>query len=90
MTKVTLPPGCYGVDTADGSRYTAGPGGHIDVSDRHAAAIGKSQLGQAGLLSGSPAYQLGTKGGKRCPRCRFLAQRWADVCPRCGTATEVE
>lgn len=89
-TRVQLPDGCYGFDTADGGRYTGKPGGHVEVSDRHAAAIGKSQLGQSGLLSGSPAYALGTKGGRRCPGCRFLGQVWAVECPHCGTLTEVE
>ena len=90
MAKVTLPAGCYGVEAADGTKYTANPGGQIDVSDRHAAAIKTSQLGQAGLLSASRAYHLGTKQGRRCPRCRFLAQAWSVECPHCGEPTETE
>jgi len=90
MARVELPGGCYGLECADGTKYTADPGGHIDVSDRHAAAIKSSQHGQTGMLSASKAYHLGTKGGRRCPRCRFLAQVWAADCPHCGAATETE
>ena len=89
-TRVELPPGCYGIETADGTKYDGKPGGHVDVSDRHAAAIRTSQHGRIGMLSASKAYAIGTKGGRRCPRCRFLAQRWADACPRCSTPTETE
>jgi len=89
-TRVELPPGCYGLECADGTKYDGKPGGHVDVAARHAAAIRTSQHGRIGMLSASKAYAIGTKGGRRCPRCRFLAQRWADACPRCGTQTETE
>jgi hypothetical protein len=89
-TRVQLPPGCYGLDTADGSKYTGRPGGHVEVSDEHAAALSRSQLGQTGLLSAGTAYALATKGGRRCPGCRFLGQVWSITCPHCGTATEIE
>jgi hypothetical protein len=88
--RVELPKGCYGLECADGTKYTADPGGHIEVSDRHAAAIKTSQHGQIGMLSASKAYHLGTKRGRRCPRCHFLGQAWSVECPRCGTLTQVD
>jgi hypothetical protein len=89
-TRVQLPAGCYGIQCADGSSYTANPGSHIEVSDRHAAAIRQSQHQAIGMLNGTQGHYLGTKKGRWCQPCRFLAQAWSIECPRCGRATEAE
>lgn len=84
MAKVSLPPGCYGLKMEDGTVYNHKPGGSVTVEDRHAKAIGKSSNGQLGIVSAALAVSLGTRAGKRCDACAFLAQGWASECPRCG------
>lgn len=89
-TRVELPPGCYGLQMADGTQYDAKPGGAVTVEDRHASAIKTSTNGKAGVLSATKAYSLGTKTGRRCEPCGFLGQAWSTSCPRCGGATHLE
>ena len=88
MTKVQLPDGCTGLDMADGRRYTAAKaGGQVEVSGADARYIGTSFYGQSGIMAGSQSLTLGTKKGRWCDPCRFLAQAWSDTCPRCGAET---
>jgi lipopolysaccharide biosynthesis regulator YciM len=87
-TKVNLPPGCYGTEMADGTKYTAKkPGGTIDMADRHARAMDKSQHAGIGLLSSTHSFRLATKNGRHCPACGFSAQCWSKSCPRCDQPT---
>ena len=90
--RVNLAPGCSGFTMEDGSHYKARrPGGHVDVEDHHAPYI--NQLGgngDAGLLTAKGQHFLGTKKGRWCAPCRFLAQGWSVECPRCGRPTEAE
>lgn len=91
--RVNLAPGCSGFTMAgDGTHYKAGrPGGHVDVADHHAPYIdGMSGNGDAGLLSAKGAHYLGTKAGRWCAPCSFLAQIWSKECPRCGRPTVPE
>ncbi|GAA4626887.1 hypothetical protein GCM10023196_036970 [Actinoallomurus vinaceus] len=86
-TRVTLPPGCYGLQMGDGTKYTAKPGSTVTVEDRHAGAIKTSTNGRTGVVSATRSYGLATKAGRWCEPCRFLAQAWATTCPRCGGST---
>lgn len=90
--RVNLAPGCSGFQMEDGSHYKAGrPGGHVDVEDHHAPYINRlAGNGDAGLLSAKGRHFLGTKKGRWCATCRFLAQGWSTVCPRCGRPTVPE
>lgn len=88
--KVQLPPGCYGFDCKDGTKYTGRPGGHVDVDDRHAKAIRTGQFGQAGFVSASGAVSFGTRRGQRCRPCNRVWNVWNTSCPRCGAPTESE
>lgn len=93
MTKVNLPPGCAGFTCADGTRYSSGkPGGHVNVSEKHARDISKNaQLGgNAGLVSLSTALVIGTKKGRWCMDCGRLWQGWSYMCPKCGKETVPE
>lgn len=86
--RVELPPGCYGLECADGTKYDGKPGTHVEVEDRHAKAIDKSQHAGIGLLRSTRSYRLRTKAGRHCPGCGFSAQGWSLACPRCGADTE--
>lgn len=95
MPVVNLPPGCRSLQMQDGQRYVAGrAGGHVTVSDDHAAAIDKvSGNGTAGLVTGKfRAFGGGKKAGRWCRSCQpaRLWNAWNDTCPRCGAATEPE
>lgn len=92
MPRANLPPGCSSLAFEDGTRYKAGrPGGHVEVAGHHAEAINRlSGNGDAGLVSAKGAHYLGTKRGRWCATCRFLAQAWSVECPRCGRPTEPE
>lgn len=89
--RVALPPGCFGLSMPDGKKYTASrPGQTVTVEDRHAKQIEKSSNGHHGIVSGGMSYGVGTKGGRRCTGCAFLAQSWSHQCPRCGADTVEE
>jgi hypothetical protein len=82
---VQLPPGCRSLRMQDGTRYTGREGGHVNVADEHAPHVRREIGGDAGLVGhGSFRSFMGTKAGKWCISCRFLAQGWASCCPRCG------
>jgi hypothetical protein len=86
--RVTLPPGCSGINCADGSRYSAPrAGGSVTLEDHHAAAIPKSRL-QDMLAGSSTVTGLGTKAGRWCA-CSPLRiwNAWNDHCPKCGGET---
>ena len=89
--RVQLPPGCEGRNLEDGTRYDARKGGAVTVADEHAAAVQRFSGGDAAILNGSFRMFGGTKTGRWCPACRFLAQAWSRTCPRCerrGVVTE--
>jgi hypothetical protein len=84
--RVQLPPGCGGFTCADGTRYDTKPGGSVVLEDRHADALAKSQHSSIGLVT-KGATAIGTRNGRWCQPCRFLAQAWSATCPRCGGPT---
>jgi hypothetical protein len=87
-TKVNLPPGCYGFDAKDGTRYNANrPGGHVTVDDRHARAINQGQYGQQDFISAKGAQSFGTKAGQLCESCGRTWNAWNSVCPKCDIPT---
>jgi hypothetical protein len=90
--RITLPPGNCGFTMQDGTNYSARAGTHVNVSDEHAAAIRRQVGGDAGLTGhGASRLFLGTRGGRYCPECKFLANSWSKTCPRCergGVVTE--
>lgn len=86
--QVQLPPGCSGFNFTDGTEYKGKPGGHVTVSDEHAPFIRRQTGGDAGLTGhGSFRSFMGTKAGRWCGPCRFLAQSWSLTCPHCGGDT---
>lgn len=87
MTRVQLPPGCYGIETPSGKKYSARPGRTLDVPDHVADRIGKSTAGASGVLRGGELLGLGTKRGRFCEPCRRWWQAWSAQCPRCGEPT---
>jgi hypothetical protein len=92
MATVTVPPGCTGLDLADGTRYQADSHGRVQVSDEHAGAIGRSWYAQTGLMRPDEPHILGTKATQVCTACvpsrRWNA--WSTTCPRCGATTTPE
>lgn len=88
--KVQLPPGCSGFDCKDGTKYTANrPGGHIEVSDRHADAINGGQYGDTGLVSAKGALSFGTKKSRWCANCARVWNAWNETCPKCASACDL-
>ena len=90
--RTELPPGCSSLRMEDGTRYKARKaGGFVNVSEGHAEAINRlSGNGDAGLVTAKGRHFLGTKAGRWCAPCRFLAQAWSVRCPRCDGPTEPE
>lgn len=90
MVRVQLPDGCFGLDLPDGSRYSAKPGGIVDVAGTHADQINHSYYASAGIMRGVEAHHLGTRAGRWCRPCNRLWQAWTHTCHRCGTPTVQE
>jgi len=68
----------------DGTSYRGREGGTLTVEDDHAPYIRRQVGGDAGLTGyGANRTFLGTKGGRFCMTCAFLAQSWSVLCPRC-------
>lgn len=90
MARITLPPGCTGLDMADGTRYHPRHGTDVvDVADRHASAIRRGYYGHSGLMAADEPHQLGTKGTRWC-QCAPGGRAWNSwtyTCPRCGAPT---
>lgn len=87
--RVNLPPGCYGLDMADGTRYNANRDGRVLVADRHADAIRAGWYGQAGVMVASEEHRLGTRTTRECRQCTPTRRwnAWNTECPRCGAVT---
>lgn len=92
MPYVNLPPGNSSLRFADGSRAVAGkPGGRVFLSEGQARAVDRMDgNGTAGLVTGNTGHHVGTKRGRWCAPCHFLAQAWSTECPRCHAPTEPE
>jgi hypothetical protein len=95
MPKVQLPPGNFGLQMEDGTRYRAGrPGGSVDVTDEHARAIDRIHgNGTAGLITaGFRQFGAVKKAGRWCKSCQpaRLWNAWNDTCPRCSSETVPE
>lgn len=88
--KVALPPGCYGLDLPGGQKVTGKPGSTVTVEDHQAKLINKSSNAHYGIVSSGLSYTVGTRHGRRCVSCHFLAQSWSTTCPRCGEETTEE
>lgn len=89
--KVALPAGCYGLDMPDGTKYSGKPGSTVTVEDHHAKQVQRSSNAHWGIISGRGVYTgIGTKRGRRCDDCGFLAQAWSTACPRCAGHTTEE
>jgi hypothetical protein len=90
-----MPPGCESLKfrptrSGPGKAYYGKPGGSVDVEPHHADQIANSRNGRLGIISGNPTLALGTRRGRWCVPCRFLAQAWSTECPRCGEPTVEE
>lgn len=87
-----MPPGCFGLDLADGTKYTGKPGEVVSVSDEHARAINKSWYGTAGVMRGDEHHAVGTKTARVCLSCAPTRRwnAWSIECPRCGAQTYIE
>jgi hypothetical protein len=85
MVKMTLPSGVSKVST--NGNYTAKEGDTVDVTPYQARQIVERTSAPGRRAVRSRAQSVGTRQGKRCPECRFLAQAWSLECPRCSTPT---
>jgi hypothetical protein len=88
MAKVTLPPGCYGLEMQDGTRYntTRAAPDRLQVTDEHAAAIRRDYAGQAGIVVGE-TFSFGTRRTRHCTSCNRNWNAWNTTCPACGETT---
>ncbi len=92
MTSTVLPPpGCNGLDMADGTRYNFQPGQRAQVSDEHASDIARSWYGSTGVIGGEQ-FTFGTRATRMCRACtpRRAWNAWSAHCPRCGAETTEE
>lgn len=87
-TEMQLPNGCYGIQMPGGEEINSKPGGRIDVPDEYVPYVNASTAGRTGTLSTRRGYSLGTRRGRWCAACRFLAQAWSDRCPKCDGPTQ--
>jgi hypothetical protein len=91
MTRVNLPPGCYGIEVAGYKSRRVKPGSHLDIDNpRVARLIGKSSNTELGIISNKELVGIGTKAGRWCKPCKRLWQAWSETCPKCGLETEPE
>ena len=90
MPRVRLPDGCYGLDLPGGVRYSARPGGVVEVADHHATMINSSYYKAAGIMTASEPHHIGTKAGRWCTTCSpaRLWNAWNHTCPKCGEPTK--
>lgn len=91
-TKVTLPPGCTGLDMGDGTRYSPPYKGseYVQVDDRHARALRASHHAAHGVVVTGAQFAFGTRTSRVCPPCNRVWNAWNTTCPRCGAPTEQE
>lgn len=87
--RVKLPPGCTGLDLADGTRYDADHRGSTIVSDNHARDIETGYYGLTGLIDARQPATLATSRTRWCRNCTPSRawQAWTDTCHRCGAPT---
>lgn len=86
--KVSLPPGCSGFTTADGGTIKADkPGGSVELTDRQASALNKSQYAEQDFIKAGAGWSFGTHRGMFCAPCAREWNAWNDVCPKCGGKT---
>ena len=86
--QVHLPPGNSGFNMQDGTNYKGRPGGHVTVSDEHAAAIRRQVGGDAGLVGSRlvPRCSLATKDGRWCPGAFPRQLGSSNTCKTCDKA----
>lgn len=89
MARVNLPPGCAGFKAADGTRYVAKPGTHVDVDDRHMPALRSQDYASAGLVDAGAEKFYVTRGPEAmwCRQCIRSWHNWTKTCPKCGQET---
>jgi lipopolysaccharide biosynthesis regulator YciM len=91
MPKINLPPGCYGITLPGGANSPrVKPGSSVTVGPEVAKAINGSTNAKLGIISGNQSVTIGTRKGRRCTQCGFLAQAWSRECPRCYAETVPE
>lgn len=91
MPTVTLPPGCTGLDMADGTRYTPPRGReHVQIDDAHAHDLRNSQHAANGVVVAGAQFAFGTRTGRTCGPCNRVWNSWSTTCPRCGDITQPE
>ena len=93
MPRVNLPPGCMGFKASDGTRYMAKPGTHVNVEDRHMAALQSQDYVSAGLVAGAEKFIIDSRKapeGRWCRPCIRSYHAWTKVCPKCGGVTVPE
>jgi len=90
MVRVTVPPGCYGLDLDDGRKAHTRGRPYVEVDESAARTIRKSWYGAAGVVSGVEPHILATRATRWCRVCTPAGRRWNawnDQCPRCGAPT---
>jgi hypothetical protein len=89
-TEIQLPNGCYGLQMPDGKEINSRPGGRVDVPDEYVPLVDGSSAARSGTITTRRGFTLGTREGRWCAPCRFLAQGWSDRCPKCNGPTQAQ
>jgi hypothetical protein len=87
-TTIQMPDGCYGLQMPGGKDINSRPGGRVDVPDEYIPFVENSTAAKAGTITTRRGFNLGTRKGRWCAACRFLAQAWSDRCPKCTGPTQ--
>lgn len=87
MTRVNLPPGCYGFSSDGGTTKIIaerGPGSYVNVDDDQLRRIKKNEYASAGLVDAGPEKFFVRKGteGAWCGKCPKMYYKWHKECPK--------
>jgi hypothetical protein len=86
MTTVSVPPGCIGVELADGTKVDANKQGKVVVDHPQAERLlSKSSLGKQGVISRTSIGFGHVKSNTAvCSGCGFTGWGWQKNCPKCS------
>lgn len=90
MAELRVPPGCMGLDMADGSRYNASRTGRLEV-DRpdHVREIMRRSEESGGMISRAVYTASSVTSSRFCPECTFIGYGWQQECPKGHGAMQI-
>jgi hypothetical protein len=92
MGKLTVPPGCMGVELPNGKKLDATRSGTITIDDPKIEKFAlKSNNAANGVLSrSSTGFGHIKENSASCTECSFRGFGWQRICPKCGADMKKE